>query len=135
MENLYKVGEYNGEYNRILDIDLPCAPIYVSCGLRKHIQSRHSNCLDYIDKIPEIINNPDYIGKNPTEPNSIELVKGEYHDYHVYLNATRYTVEPGHRLAVVIATEDPVNCLIHKTYSIEIDNASVRADVPVTAFI
>ena len=75
MENLYKVGEYNGEYNRILDIDLPCAPIYVSCGLRKHIQSRHSNCLDYIDKIPEIINNPDYIGKNPTEPNSIELVK------------------------------------------------------------
>lgn len=75
MGNLYKVGEYNGEYNRILDIDLPCAPIYVSCGLRKHIQSRHSNCLDYIDKIPEIINNPDYIGKNPTEPNSIELVK------------------------------------------------------------
>lgn len=64
---------------------------------------------------------------------SIELVKGEYHEYHVYLNATRYTVEPGHRLAVVIATEDPVNCLIHKTYSVEIENASVKVDVPVTA--
>lgn len=48
------------------------------------------------------------------------------------MNATRYTVEPGHSLAVVIATEDPVNCLIHKTYSIEIENASVNAEVPVT---
>lgn len=64
---------------------------------------------------------------------SIELVKGEYHEYHVYLNATRYTVEPGHRLAVVIATEDPVNCLIHKNYSIEIENASVSVEAPVTA--
>ena len=50
-----------------------------------------------------------------TAQNSIELKKGEYHDYSVYLNATRYTVEPGHRLAIVVATEDPVNCLIHKT--------------------
>ena len=53
-------------------------------------------------------------------------------DYHIYLNATRYTVEPGHSLAIVIATEDPVNCMIHKTYSVEIDNSSVHADVPVT---
>ena len=76
--------------------------------------------------------NPEAGYEPETAANSIELVKGEYHDYHVYLNATRYTVEPGHRLAVVIATEDPVNCLIHKTYSIEIDNASVKATVPVT---
>lgn len=67
-----------------------------------------------------------------TAQNSIELKKGEYHDYIVYLNATRYTVEPGHRLAVVVATEDPVNCLIHKTYSVEIDDSSVIVEVPVT---
>ena len=67
-----------------------------------------------------------------TAQNSIELKKGEYHDYSVYLNATRYTVEPGHRLAVVVATEDPVNCLIHKTYSVEIDDSSVIVEVPVT---
>lgn len=67
-----------------------------------------------------------------TAQNSIELKKGEYHDYAVYLNATRYTVEPGHRLAVVVATEDPVNCLIHKTYSVEIDDNSVMVEVPVT---
>ena len=67
-----------------------------------------------------------------TAQNSIELKKGEYHDYTVYLNATRYTVEPGHRLAVVVATEDPVNCLIHKTYSVEIEDSSVIVEVPVT---
>ena len=76
--------------------------------------------------------NPEAGYEPETAANSIELKKGEYHDYHVYLNATRYTVEPGHSLAVVIATEDPVNCLIHKTYSIELDNASVNAEVPVT---
>ena len=29
-------------------------------------------------------------------------------------------------------TEDPVNCLIHKTYSVEIDDNSVMVEVPVT---
>ncbi|WP_461817796.1 CocE/NonD family hydrolase [Faecalimonas sp.] len=76
--------------------------------------------------------NPEAGYEPETATNSIKLKKGEYHNYHIYLNATRYTVEPGHRLAVVIATEDPVNCLIHKTYSIEIENASVNAEVPVT---
>ncbi|MGN1164905.1 MAG: CocE/NonD family hydrolase [Lachnospiraceae bacterium] len=76
--------------------------------------------------------NPEAGYEPETAANSIDLKKGEYHDYHIYLNATRYTVEPGHSLALVIATEDPVNCLIHKTYSIEIDNASVSAEVPVT---
>ena len=76
--------------------------------------------------------NPEAGYEPETADKSITLAKGEYHDYHVYMNATRYTVEPGHRLAVVIATEDPVNCLIHKTYSIEIENGSVAAEVPVT---
>ena len=76
--------------------------------------------------------NPEAGYEPETATNSIELKKGEYHNYHIYLNATRYTVEPGHSLAIVIATEDPVNCMIHKTYSVEIDNSSVHADVPVT---
>lgn len=76
--------------------------------------------------------NPEAGYEPETAANSIELKKGEYHNYHIYQNATRYTVEPGHSLAIVIATEDPVNCMIHKTYSVEIDNSSVHADVPVT---
>lgn len=76
--------------------------------------------------------NPEAGYEPETAASSIELKKGEYHNYHIYLNATRYTVEPGHSLAIVIATEDPVNCMIHKTYSVEIDNSSIHADVPVT---
>ena len=68
-----------------------------------------------------------------TAANSISLAKGEYHDYHIYLNPARYTVEPGHRLAVVITTEDPVNCLLHKKYAVEIQDSSVNAEAPVTA--
>lgn len=71
--------------------------------------------------------NPEAGYEPETAQNSIELKKGEYHDYHIYLNATRYTVEPGHSLALVITTEDPINCLIHKIYSVEIENASVTA--------
>lgn len=62
---------------------------------------------------------------------SIELVAGEYHDYSCYLNPNRYEVAPGHKLAVVIGTEDPVNCLIHKKYRVSINDASVKAYVPV----
>ena len=36
---------------------------------------RHSEFVDYIEKIPDIIKNPDYVGRNPKEPNSLELVK------------------------------------------------------------
>ena len=79
--------------------------------------------------------NPEAGYEPETAQNSIELKKGEYHDYHIYLNATRYTVEPGHSLALVITTEDPINCLIHKTYSVEIENASVKAEVPMTAAV
>lgn len=79
--------------------------------------------------------NPEAGYEPETAQNSIELKKGEYHDYHIYLNATRYTVEPGHSLSLVITTEDPINCLIHKTYSVEIENASVNAEIPMTSAV
>ncbi len=76
--------------------------------------------------------NPDAGYEPETADQAITLREGQYHDYHIYMNATRYTVQPGHRLALVIATEDPVNCLIHKTYAIEIENNSVTARLLVT---
>ena len=76
--------------------------------------------------------NPEAGYEPETAINSIELKKGEYHEYNIYITPNRYTFKPGHRLALVITTEDPVNCLIHKTYSVEIDNASVNATLPVT---
>ena len=76
-ENLLVVGNYNQAFNEILDIDIKYDTIYRSKGLPAHIlKSNHAKCLKYIDYIPEIINNPDYIGINPNEEGkTIELVK------------------------------------------------------------
>lgn len=50
--------------------------IFQSDGLIKHIKKRHPECTQYINKISEIIQNPDYIGINPNEKGrSFELVK------------------------------------------------------------
>lgn len=76
-EELFKVGEYNPKFNDILGIDIDNLEIYRSKGLRSHmVKRKHFNCLKYIDYIPDIILNPDYIGVNPNEQGtSIELVK------------------------------------------------------------
>jgi len=73
-----KVGEYKDEFNKILGLDISVAEIVQSDGLPVHMKkSKHCNCLKYIDRIPEIIDNPDYIGINPNESRgkSIELIK------------------------------------------------------------
>lgn len=51
--------------------------IYRSKGLPSHmVKRKHFKCLKYIDYIPDIILEPDYIGINPNEPGiSIELIK------------------------------------------------------------
>ena len=77
--NLIPVGKYLSEFNLILNISLPCDTIYISSGLEIHISKRHPDCLPYLDKISDIISHPDFIGNNPQEPNSIELIK-RYND-------------------------------------------------------
>lgn len=72
------VGTYNKEFNKILGIDLKQSKIVRSNGLVSHlIKRQHFVALKYIDSIPDIIKNPDYIGVNPHEKEntSIELVK------------------------------------------------------------
>lgn len=73
--SLIHVGKYLQRFNDLLGIDLPLCDIYKSEGLNVHILKRHPNCTKYICNIEEIIETPDYIGKNPGEPNSIEFVK------------------------------------------------------------
>lgn len=74
-KKLFVVGKYREDFNEILDLDLPCKNIYQSVGVKTHIKKEHEEFLHYMDKIPEIILNPDFIGRHPTEPNSIELIK------------------------------------------------------------
>lgn len=77
-QDLLKMGTYNPAFNKILGIDIQEKEIYRSKGLPAHmIKRKHEKCLKYIDFIPDIIANPDYIGINPNESNakSIELIK------------------------------------------------------------
>lgn len=77
-EELQKIGMYDLRFNDILDINYDDLEIYQSNkGLRTHlIKRKHFNCLQYIEKTSEIINNPDYIGINPNEKgDSIEFIK------------------------------------------------------------
>ncbi len=76
-EDLLKVGQYNSKFNDILGINIENLEIYRSKGLPSHIVKRkHYKCLKYIDYIPDIILEPDYIGINPNEQGiSIELIK------------------------------------------------------------
>ena len=76
-EDLLKVGQYNSKFNDILGINIESLEIYRSKGLPSHIVKRkHYKCLKYIDYIPDIILEPDYIGINPNEQGiSIELIK------------------------------------------------------------
>ena len=74
-DNSFIVTAYDGRYNNILGTDLPKLNIVQSNGLEKHISKKHPSCLKYLDKIHEIITAPDYVGVNPKETNSFELIK------------------------------------------------------------
>ena len=76
MDNdLYIVGTYTEQFNNLTNSSLPIGSIYMSPGVMTHVQKRHPNCVSYLPQISSIITTPDYIGRNPKEPNSIELVK------------------------------------------------------------
>lgn len=69
------VGQYIENYNKILKLFLPEQDIYLYPGLEKHLIKKHKKCLVYIKDIPNIIKNPDYIGRHPDIPFSVEFVK------------------------------------------------------------
>lgn len=83
-DKLIVVGRYTQKFNIFTGQALPMFDIVQSVpGLEKHVIKRHPECMEYIDHIPEIIQKPDYIGKNPKEENSVELVKVYHHNIQI----------------------------------------------------
>ena len=74
-EKIFAVGVYNGQFDDLLGISLPQLNIVQSTGLKTHIVKNHPSCLKYLNKISEIISSPDYVGVNPKERDSFELIK------------------------------------------------------------
>lgn len=76
MDKLINVGKFNTQYNLILGTSFDEYDIYRDKGLIAHLLKRkHNTAIKHLDDISEIISDPDYIGKNPKQPNSIEFVK------------------------------------------------------------
>lgn len=69
------VGSLTQKYNALAQTALPCGPIYQSSGFAVHVQKHHPSCVGYIQDVAKILAAPDYIGVNPREPDSIEVVK------------------------------------------------------------
>lgn len=61
----------------------------------------------------------------------VALKVGENHDYTLYLQPNLYTVEEGHTLALVIYTYEQGKARYTQNYQITLDNASVKANIPV----
>lgn len=74
-KNSVVVGKLHEKITNELNINLPNDDINMYPGFKKHVKKRHPDCMKYISYIPDIINNPDYIGVHPNEPDSVELVK------------------------------------------------------------
>lgn len=50
--------------------------VWMYPGLKKHVMKEHAGIFEaYHQYLPSIIASPDYIGQNPSVPNSVELVK------------------------------------------------------------
>ena len=72
---LKAVGEYIERFNELTGQSIPCGTIFQSAGLEVHIRKHHPNIVHEMGQIPAILSAPDYVGQNPKETNSIEVVK------------------------------------------------------------
>lgn len=72
-----RVGKIKSDVKNLLNINTDIDDVLMSDGFIKHLDKRnHSNMYSYLDKIEEIIANPDYVGVNPREKDiSLEYVK------------------------------------------------------------
>ena len=79
-----RIGSFSERVIKTLNLDIPVGtPIYIADSNIEHMKSSHpSDYEKYKDQLPNIIANPDYVGKN-IKDNSIEFTKeyfynGEY---------------------------------------------------------
>ncbi len=60
----------------LIGVSLQVTEVYIYRGAIKHIKKRHPGIWEaHGQQIPDIIANPDYVGRNPKEADSVELYK------------------------------------------------------------
>ncbi len=63
-----EVGYLTARVIELLKIEYPPQAIYIGRTNIKHIRKKHPQIFHkYLQQIPEIISNPDYVGQNPRQ--------------------------------------------------------------------
>lgn len=61
----------NFDFSKFVNLAIPLDNVVVSDGLKKHlINSNHAHMVKYLPQLNTLLNAPDYIGRNPKQPNS-----------------------------------------------------------------
>lgn len=69
------IGKLNIDIIKLLDLEDGPQNIYIGGTNKKHIKEKHRKEFDkYIDKLPEIINDPTYVGVHPSQ-GGVEFIK------------------------------------------------------------
>ena len=69
------VGQYIDKFNILTGQNIPCGNIFQAEGLAVHVRKHHPDETGLLEHTPDIIAAPDYVGHNPREPQSVELIK------------------------------------------------------------
>ena len=70
------IGKLKQNIVNCLNTTFTCGKVYLYPGVINHIKKNHFYCYqNYLKLLPDILQNPDYIGINQLHLNSIELVK------------------------------------------------------------
>lgn len=89
---LVPMGEFIETYNAKTNQSLPCGTIYRSNGFSRHVRKNHpEEAESLLDSFQTVIDKPDFVGKNPNIPNSIELVKTIDNNRNVLVGIKRST--------------------------------------------
>ena len=67
----------NIDYKNLVGLAKEVDAVNVSNGLEKHLKGRrHEKMIPYLEKLDYLLNHPDYVGKNPKQPDtSFECIK------------------------------------------------------------
>lgn len=75
MSKVDKIGKFSKKIIDLLNLDIPeNTEIYIGNQNREHMEKKHSHDYYYHHLLPNIIENPDYVGIEPKN-NSIEYIK------------------------------------------------------------
>lgn len=108
--NAQTVGMIRNEVLEKLELQIENKQIIIYPGAVRHIKRRHPHAFKmYFSKIPEVIQNPDYIGVSSQSPKRIELVK-KYKD----------------TILVALKFDDDLNLFVSSMYIIEDNRVDKR---------